>query len=86
MIAVAGFLIFLIQAYILVVFIAVILRWIYPPYSRRPNAIAGFFFAITEPVLAPIRRRLPPVSGFDLSPLVVWVAGILLIGLLRSIA
>jgi uncharacterized protein YggT (Ycf19 family) len=37
-------------------------------------------------VLAPIRRRLPFMSGIDLSPLVVWVASLLLIALLRSFA
>ncbi|HVH63415.1 MAG TPA: YggT family protein [Candidatus Dormibacteraeota bacterium] len=83
MAAVASLLIFVIEVYILVVLIAVILRWVYPPYST--NAIARFFFAITEPVLAPIRRRLPFVGGFDLSPLVVWVAGSVLIALLRNL-
>jgi YGGT family. len=33
-----------------------------------------FAFLITEPVLAPVRRWLPPVSGMDLSPLVVTLA------------
>lgn len=83
MVAVVGLLIFLIEVYIVVVLIAVILRWVYPPYST--NALARFFFAITEPVLAPIRRRLPIVAGLDLSPLVVWVAGSVLIALLRSL-
>jgi len=40
---------------------------------------------ITEPVLAPIRRRLPPMGGLDLSPIVVWVGALILIGLLRYI-
>jgi YggT family protein len=31
-------------------------------------------YRITEPVLAPVRRWLPPVSGMDLSPIVVTVA------------
>ena len=28
---------------------------------------------ITEPILRPIRRIIPPVGGFDLSPIIVFV-------------
>ena len=31
--------------------------------------IREFVFAITEPILRPIRRVVPPVSGLDLSPM-----------------
>ena len=34
-------------------------------------AVASFLYRITEPVLAPVRRLLPPMGGLDLSPLVV---------------
>lgn len=30
--------------------------------------------AITEPILRPIRRIIPPLGGLDLSPIVVFVA------------
>lgn len=33
--------------------------------------VMQFLYRITEPVLAPIRRVLPPMGGLDLSPLVV---------------
>jgi uncharacterized protein YggT (Ycf19 family) len=36
-------------------------------------------------VLGPVRRRLPPVSGIDLSPLVVTLGAYFLIAALRSI-
>ena len=26
---------------------------------------------VTEPIMAPIRKLLPPMGGFDLSPLIV---------------
>ena len=81
MLFVISLLIFVIQAYVVLVFIRVILQWV-SPYPR--NAFMRFFWTVTEPVLGPIRRRLPLMSGFDLSPLVVWVAAIILIGLLRS--
>lgn len=34
-------------------------------------SVAQFLYRLTEPVLAPIRRVLPPMGGLDLSPLVV---------------
>ena len=38
--------------------------------------------ALTEPVLAPIRKVLPPMGGLDLSPMVLPIALQLLKGLL----
>ncbi len=76
-------LIFVLQAFILIIFIRVILSWI-SPYPT--NRVTRIFWRITEPVLAPIRRRLPLMSGIDLSPLVVWVAALILIRLLSSFA
>jgi len=76
-------LIFLIQVFVVLVFIRVILTWVYGPYPS--NGFARFMTRITEPVLGPIRRRLPPMGGLDLSPIVVWVGALILIGLLRYI-
>jgi YggT family protein len=33
--------------------------------------IGDFLFRVTEPALAPIRRRLPDLGGIDLSPVVL---------------
>jgi|UniRef100_A0A7C3WN37 YggT family protein len=46
-----------------------LLSWVNPdPY----NPIVRFLYNITEPVLAPFRRRLPLIyAGLDLSPLAV---------------
>ena len=76
-------LIWVIQLFVLLVFIRVILSWI-SPYPT--NSVTRFFWLVTEPVLAPIRRSLPLMSGIDLSPLVVWVVSLVLIALLRSFA
>ncbi len=35
------------------------------------NPIVQFLYTTTEPILQPIRRRLPPMTGIDISPLVV---------------
>jgi YggT family protein len=43
------------------------------------NPIVRFLYSATEPVLEPVRRRLPLFAGgFDLSPIVVWIAIIFL--------
>jgi YggT family protein len=68
---------------VLLVFIRVILSWISP---FPTNSVTRFFWLVTEPVLGPIRRSLPLMSGIDLSPLVVWVVSLVLIALLRGFA
>ena len=45
------------------------------------NPIMNLLIAITEPVLAPIRRLLPSTGGLDFSPLIALIA----IQLLESI-
>ncbi|HIE39033.1 MAG TPA: YggT family protein [Anaerolineales bacterium] len=35
------------------------------------HPVMRFLWDITEPLLAPIRRRLPPTGPFDFSPLVL---------------
>jgi YggT family protein len=78
----------LIQAYIVVLFVRIILTW-FPtdPWSglgRFERALGR----VTDPVLAPIRRVLPPLrvggGGIDLSPIVALVALEVLVSILRS--
>jgi YggT family protein len=74
---------FVVQVFLLIVLIRVVFSFVSP---FPTNAVSRLAWQVTEPVLAPIRRLLPPMSGLDLSPLVVWLAGFLLIGFLRSLA
>ena len=65
----------------LVIIISAILSWL--PGVAVLQPIARFFNKITGPMIDPIRRRLPPIGGIDLSPMVavllIWlVEGILL--------
>jgi YggT family protein len=53
------------------IFIRVILSWV---QTRLPFGINEFVFAVTEPILGPIRRLLPAAAGMDLSPLVALIA------------
>ena len=61
----------LISLYSLVVFAAVILSWV---PSARDNQIAYYIDAVTEPVFERVRRVVPPLGGFDLSPMIVLFA------------
>ena len=74
-------LILLLEAYLIVILVRVVFSWI-SPFPTNP--ISRLAWVLTEPVLAPIRRTLPPMSGIDLSPLVVWLAVIILLGFLRN--
>ena len=50
------------------VLLRVILSWISPdPYSPVNQLVNQ----ITEPVMGPARKLLPPLGGFDLSPIIV---------------
>jgi YggT family protein len=44
--------------------------------ARQPlvSTIGDFLYRITEPVLAPIRRRMPDLGAIDISPLVLLLA------------
>lgn len=80
--AIAGLLIFVLYLFIVVLLIRVVFSWV----SQYPtNAVSRFAFQVTEPVLAPVRRLLPPVSGFDLSPLVVMLIAYFVIAALRNL-
>ncbi len=80
---IASFLIYVLYALIVAVLIRVVFSWI-SPYPT--NVVHRFVVQITEPVLGPVRRWLPPVSGIDLSPLVVTLVAYFLITALRNIA
>ena len=55
--------------YSIVLFARVILSWVRLPSSQ----ITYLIFQITEPILAPIRRRLPVSMGIDFSPMIVFI-------------
>jgi len=64
------------EFYIWILIVGAALSWlvafnIVNPYNRFVGAVGEVISRITEPLLAPIRRRLPPMGGLDLSPLVL---------------
>jgi YggT family protein len=69
----------LIDLYSLIVIAAVAVSW--TNVSREHPAVR-LLHRLTEPVLAPIRKILPPMGGMDFSPLVVLIALRVLVSLL----
>lgn len=68
--AVADLLGLLINIFIGAILIQVILSWLAP---GNYNPLIGLVHKIAEPLLAPARRIIPPISGIDLSPLAALV-------------
>jgi len=66
----------IINAIFTIFYLAILARVIFS-WTRVPlsNPIARLAFQITEPVLAPIRRIVPPMAGLDFSPLIAWIGG-----------
>lgn len=62
----------LIQIYIVVLFLRAIFSW-FPPPSGGMATFYRILLDLTEPVLAPLRRVIPPAGAFDLSFLVLIV-------------
>lgn len=64
-------LVILITAVFKLLFWVLILRAILSWVSRGHNPIEAVMIQLTEPLLAPVRRFVPPMGGLDLSMLVV---------------
>ncbi|MFC1935170.1 YggT family protein [Chloroflexota bacterium] len=54
----------------LAIFARVILSWF---HTGAGNPIVQFIFAVTEPILAPIRRFVPRFGMLDLSPMIALI-------------
>lgn len=70
--------------YLVVLFARVVLSW-FPIRGDSPlTPINSILFDITEPVLAPFRRIIPPIGMLDVSVLVVSIILIVLRGIVCS--
>ncbi len=64
-----------ISLFLFAILIRVILSWVNPdPY----NPAVDLLNRLTDPILVPAQRLLPPISGIDLSPMVAMVGLVLL--------
>jgi len=66
LLAVAELVLLLINIFIFSILVQVILSWINP---GTYTPVGALLHSLTNPVLAPIQRIIPPVAGIDLSPL-----------------
>jgi YggT family protein len=71
MVAVIGFILYgLISIYILLIFMRIIFSWGMVSYTNR---VMRFLVDTTEPLLAPLRRMIPPLGRMDISPIVAFL-------------
>ena len=70
------------EAYLVIIFARIVLSWFPISPNSAMSSVYSFLYAITEPVLAPIRRIIPPTGmggmGLDWSPLIVTIGLIML--------
>ncbi|MBW6487115.1 MAG: YggT family protein [Syntrophobacterales bacterium] len=80
--AIARILDILLNIYMWIIIIRAVLSWVNPdPY----NPLVRLIHQLTEPVMAPIRRRIPlRGGGMDFSPLVILLAIVFLQSFLVS--
>lgn len=58
------------QVYIYILLARIILSWVPHDPSRHP--IIKWIYQLTEPLLAPARRIIPPIGMVDVSPIAVF--------------
>lgn len=72
----------ILQIYFLILLGTIIMSWIPTSEGSGADRAKGVLRSLTEPVLSPVRRMLPPVQmgtmGLDLSPTLV-LLGLLLL-------
>ena len=69
----------LITVYLVVLVLRMILSW-FPPPEGGMASFNRLLLDLTEPVLAPLRRLIPPAGMFDLSFTVLFIFLIVLRG------
>ena len=75
---------YLLQLYVVCLIVRAVLSWFPSSRSGFMATVNEFLFAITEPLLGPLRRVIPPLGGLDLSFLVLIIGVQVLAGALCS--
>lgn len=72
------------EVYVIILIVRALLSWF--PYSHDSplNPVRRVVFTLTEPVLAPFRRIIPPVGMIDISFLVAIIAVQLFVNLVLA--
>ncbi len=90
MILIGTILLFILQAYTFVIIAQVVISWLIAfgvlntgnPQARKLVEVLN---RATEPVMAPIRRFVPPIGGIDITPIIVIFIIMLLEQVIRTI-
>jgi len=61
-----GIIVALLDLYTIALIVRLVFTWL--PPRKRAGRFHDFLEALTEPVLRPFRRVLPPIGGLDFSP------------------
>ena len=83
MYAVFNLILLVLRVFQFILLARVLLSWF--PDIDRSNPLVKFLYDITEPILQPVRERLPQTGMMDFSPLVVFL-GISVLSQLMAIA
>jgi YggT family protein len=78
MIPVLNTIMYALNIYIWILIAAAVFSWLYAfnvinSRNQFVNSIGRFLYAVTEPVLRPIRRFMPDLGGVDISPIIVFI-------------
>ena len=72
------------QLYSFILLARIVLSWI--PNVDRSNQIVQLLYQLTEPVLEPVRRTIPPLGMIDISPIIVFIGLRILQSILKGMA
>lgn len=61
---------YLVQIYFFAILATIILSWVAPGGN---SPVLYLLYQLTEPVMAPFRKIIPPLGGLDLSPILVFI-------------
>lgn len=72
----------LFNLFYLLILARIIFSWIrVSPYDPTWGPIMRFVYQVTDPIMEPVRRMMPPMGGLDFSPMIV----LLLLSLIQRV-
>lgn len=69
--------------YIIAMILLAVMSWVGNTYG---NPLVSILYKLTEPLLRPVRRVIPPISGLDLSPMVATIGLYVILIILNGLA
>ena len=83
--AVGGVILFIINIYYFAIIAAIVMSFIMMfSGTVNPHPILRLIWQLTDPIMAPVRKILPPMGGLDFSPIIIFIGIQILSGILRQ--